>query len=227
MPDVSSPPAPLKHLYLQAYRFQGNCIIHFEKPFNDEPPDGRFQRYKTGVEMDCADRRQRPPVFLLRIASISAAAAEKLEHVSMCCENTGGPAGAHLLANWTGNKNGNLQSGHGFGFGPLSARPPSHPLIPNGRLSASLHPSMQEFPFLQSTRAKHNGTSDRGFLLLCGQQSRGPCGVEKRGSWKQDGTSGGSVKGGPSSQKLHCKDLQHVSRFFQFTQSSSYHQGLV
>lgn len=178
MPDVASPPAPLKHLYLQAYRFQGNCIIHFEKPFNDEPPDGRFQRYKTGVEMDCADRRQRPPVFLLRIASISAAEEEeKLKHAFMCCENTGGPAGAHLLANWTGNKNGNLQSGHGFGFGPLSASVTStDSKRPTFCVAAPVHAG---FPFLQSTRAKHNGTSDRGFLLLCGQQSRRPCGVEK------------------------------------------------
>lgn len=150
MPDVSSPLAPLKHLYLQAYRFQGNCIIHFEKPFYGEPPDGRFQRYEMGVEMDCADRRLPPPVFLLRIASISASAAEKLKHVSMCCENTGGPAGAKLLANWTGNKNGNLQSGHGFGFGPSSICPLSHPLIPNGGVSASLHPSMQDFHFCRA-----------------------------------------------------------------------------
>lgn len=100
--------------------------------------------------MDCADRRQRPPVFLLRIASISAVAAEMLKHVSMCCESTAGPAGVQLLANWTGNKNENLQSGHGFGFGPSSACPLSHPLIPNGRVSASLHPSTQDFHFCRA-----------------------------------------------------------------------------
>lgn len=117
------------------------------------PPDGRFQRYKMRLEMDCADRRQRPPVVLLRIASISVAAAEKLKHVSMCCENTGGPAGVQLLANWTGNENGNLQSGHGFGFGPLSACPPSHPLIPNNSVSASLHPcTTQDFHFCRTPR---------------------------------------------------------------------------
>lgn len=147
MPDVSSPPAPLKHLYLQAYRFQGNCIIHFEKPFNGEPPDGLFQRYKMGVEMVRTDRRRRPPVFLLHIASIFAAAAEKLKHVSMCCKITGGPAGAQLLANWTGNKDGTLQSGHAFGFGPSSASPPSHPLIPTGRVSASSQASTHDFHF--------------------------------------------------------------------------------
>lgn len=65
-----------------------------------------FQRYKMGVEIVRTDRRRRRPVFLLHIASIFAAAAEKLKHVSMCCKNTGGPAGAQLLANWTGNKMG-------------------------------------------------------------------------------------------------------------------------
>lgn len=95
--------------------------------------------------MVCTDRRRRSPVFLLRIASIFGAAAEKLHtpfaaHVSMCSKNTRGPAGALLLANWTGNKNEALQSGHAFGFGPSSACPPSRPLIPTVSLLHSWRP---------------------------------------------------------------------------------------
>lgn len=158
MPDVSSPPAPLKHLYLQAYRFQGNCIIHFEKLFHGGPPDGLIQRYKMGVEMVRTERSQRPPVFRLCIESIFSAAAEKLKRVSMCCKNTGGPAGGQLLANWTGNKNGTLQSG-ALGFGPSSACPPSHPLIPTGRFITGVH---ARFPFLLCTQVKHTESGDKG-----------------------------------------------------------------
>lgn len=132
---------------------------------------------------------------------------QQLKHVSMCCENTGEPAGAELLANWTVNINGNLQSGHGFGFWTLVGLPSVTFTDPKWPCFCVIAPVHAGFPFLQSPRAKHTDAIDKGrrvFLLSWGQQSRATCDVSKRGeetcgSWLEYQECE-SVKGSPSSQ---------------------------